>query len=108
MKTLVENFLKNLPQHNEVEMIENLIESNNVRIERIVSNAQLSPDGFWYDQNENEWVILLAGSACIRFDDNSEIILNPFDYLLIPTHRKHRVEWTSKDEVTVWLAVFYN
>lgn len=80
-----------------------------VRIERIVSTGHPSPEGFWYDQDEHEWVVVLMGRAKLIFEGNSEPVeMGPGDYMNIPAHRKHRVEWTSPDEPTVWLAVFYS
>ncbi|MCO5251516.1 MAG: cupin domain-containing protein [Candidatus Kapabacteria bacterium] len=101
----IENIFSNLPQSTD-EIIEILVRSPNVRIERIISSCNNSPDGFWYDQDENEWVILLQGSAKIEFEDEM-IDLKTGDYLLIPSHKKHRVAETSPTEKTIWLAVFY-
>ena len=97
-----------LPSDLPQELIETLAENNHVRIERIVSTGHASPDGFWYDQEEHEWVVVLKGEAKILFQGNDEPIhVKPGDYINIKAHRKHRVEWTSPDEPTVWLAVFY-
>jgi len=77
-------------------------------IERIVSYGHRSPDGFWYDQEESEWVIVLKGSAILRFEDESEgITMNPGDFIDIKKHQRHRVEWTDPDQETIWLAVHY-
>ena len=76
------------------------------RVERIVSAGHASPEGFWYDQEQSEWVLLLAGSAVLAFEDGS-IEMNPGDYVLIPAHRRHRVESTSPKEKTIWLALFF-
>jgi len=90
------------------ELIEILQENNTVRIERIVSRGQNSPKEFWYDQDENEWVILLKGSAVLLFKDKNKIVkMKVGDYIKIPAHKKHRVEETSKIEDTIWLCVFY-
>jgi cupin 2 domain-containing protein len=79
-----------------------------VRIERIVSQGQPSPPGFWYDQEEGEWVLLLAGTARVRFADETDArLLSPGDWLEIAPHRRHRVDWTEPAGVTIWLAVFY-
>ena len=83
-----------------------LLTTPNVRIERIVSTGQASPPGFWYDQEESEWVVLLSGGAGLRFDSETQVReLKPGDYLHIPAHTRHRVEWTHASEPTVWLAV---
>ena len=79
-----------------------------LRVERIVSLGQASPPGFWYDQAEGEWVLLLAGAARLRFADEPEArLLGPGDWLDIAPHRRHRVDWTDPASPTVWLAVFY-
>ena len=97
-----------LPSDLPEELIETLAENNHVRIERIVSTGHASPDGCWYDQEEHEWVVVLKGEAKLLFKDGDEPIhMKPGDYVNIGAGRKHRVEWTSPDEPTVWLAVFY-
>ena len=79
-----------------------------VRIERIVSTGQCSPPDFWYDQPEGEWVVVLRGAARLRFADEAEARRRgPGDFVDIAPHRRRRVEWTTPDEATVWLAVFY-
>jgi len=88
------------------EILTELVSYANVRVERIVSFGQGSPKGFWYNQPENEWVLLLEGSAQLRFDD-SLVDLAPGDYLNIPSGVRHRVEKTDENRRTVWLAVFY-
>jgi cupin 2 domain-containing protein len=83
-----------------------LLTTPTVRIERIVSTGQASPPGFWYDQDAAEWVVLLTGGARLRFESETEVReLKPGDYLHIPAHARHRVEWTHPNEPTVWLAV---
>ncbi|MGH6845452.1 MAG: cupin domain-containing protein [Methylocella sp.] len=90
------------------EIVARLLEAGNLRIERIVSLGQASPPGFWYDQPWAEWVVVLAGSAGLGFEGDVEVkVLSPGDYLLIPARVRHRVEWTSKDPATIWLAVHY-
>lgn len=95
-----------LPSRLPNEVISTLIEATNLRIERIVSHGHSSPAGFWYDQEQQEWVMLLTGQAKLRLDDQL-IEMKAGDYLNIPAHMKHRVEWTTPDEPTVWLAVHY-
>ena len=77
-----------------------------MRIERIVSQGHASPPGFWYDQDQHEWVIVLRGRARVRFEDGL-LEMAAGDCINIPAHRKHRVEWTTPEEPTVWLAVHY-
>ena len=104
----MDNLFSNLPADTSLERIEPLLESAPVRIERIVSQGQITAPGEWYDQEENEWVVVLQGKAQLRFEDNEQLLdLKPGDYLNIPAHRRHRVEWTASDQPTVWLAVFY-
>jgi cupin 2 domain-containing protein len=101
-----ENLLARLARTSTEEEIAALLTTENVRIERIVSTGQASPPGFWFDQNETEWVALLSGGARLRFEGESEVReLKPGDYLHIPAHARHRVEWTHPSEPTVWLAV---
>jgi len=77
-------------------------------IQRIISTGQASPAGFWYDQADGEWVLLIQGQARLRFaDEVTDRILAPGDWLDIAPRRQHRVEWTAPDQVTVWLAVHY-
>ena len=100
------NLFSELPGSLPEELIEKLVDTPQVRIERIVSTGHASLPGFWYDQAENEWVVVLRGEAVLAFE-NEEIILKPGDYVLISAHRKHRVVSTAPAETTVWLAVFF-
>ncbi len=82
-----------------------LAELPGARIERIVSTGQASPPGFWYDQDQTEWVVLLAGSAGLMIEgEAAPRVLSPGDYVELPPHVRHRVEWTDADQPTVWLA----
>jgi cupin 2 domain-containing protein len=102
------NLFADLPREIPDELIETLLQAETVRIERIVSLGHVSPPAFWYDQRENEWVVVLRGAARLRFEDEDDVIeLEPGDSVNIPAHKKHRVDWTTPDEPTVWLAVFY-
>ena len=90
------------------ELLTTLAERPGVRIERIVSTGQASPPGFWYDQDWGEWVVLLCGAARLRLAEEAEARrLAPGDWVDIPAHCRHRVEWTDPDRPTVWLAVHY-
>ena len=92
----------------DAEVFDELLSRDGVRIERIVSTGQFSPPGFWYDQPQGEWVIVLAGQARLGFaEPANEVELSAGDYLNIPPHVRHRVEWTDPDQPTVWLAVHY-
>jgi cupin 2 domain-containing protein len=89
------------------ELVVRLAGSKHVRIERIVSTGHPSPEGFWYDQQEAEWVVVLKGQAKLLFQGDAQPIhLKPGDHVTIPAHRRHRIEWTTPEEPTVWLAVF--
>ena len=100
------NMFAELPAPALDEAISILAEWPGARIERIVSTGQASPPGFWYDQDWTEWVVVLAGSAGLRIEgEDAPRILAPGDYLEIPPHVRHRVEWTDPDRPTVWLAV---
>lgn len=91
------------------EVLEQLLHGQECKLERIVSHGHATPEGHWYDQDTNEWVVLLAGAARLRFeDDNQQIELTPGDHVDIPAHSKHRVEWTDPIQVTVWLALHYD
>jgi cupin 2 domain-containing protein len=101
------NLLRDLPDARAGERVECLAGNGAVRIERIVSNGQASPEGFWYDQDEAEFVVVLAGAARLMFADGEVVPLGPGDWVDIAPHRRHRVDWTDPDRPTVWLAVFY-
>ena len=102
------NIFKDIPGKIPEELIETLSETRDVKIERIVSRGHASPSGFWYDQTRNEYVILLRGRAGLLFEGEQRArVMEPGDYVDIPAHVKHRVEWTEPDQETVWLAVHY-
>ena len=102
------NVLHDLPDATAGEITDMLLGAPGLRIERIVSLGQASPEGFWYDQAEAEWVLLLAGAARLRFEGEPEArALGPGDCVHIAAHRRHRVDWTDPKRPTVWLAVFY-
>jgi cupin 2 domain-containing protein len=106
--TPMNNLLSDIPNDLPDEFLETLLDADKVRIERIVSQGHASPDGFWYDQERHEWVVVLTGGARLRFeDDDNPLEMKPGDYVNIPAHKRHRVEWTTPDEPTVWLAVHY-
>lgn len=89
------------------EVTQRIAKGKGIRIERIVSHGQASPDAFWYDQDEAEWITVLTGSARITIAGQADdILLRPGDTLLLPAHCRHRVAWTAPDEPTIWLALF--
>lgn len=103
------NLFDHLPAALSEELCDTLVENASVRIERIVSFQHGSPQDFWYDQEQNEWVVIIQGSASIRIEGKEPPIkMGPGDFINIPAHQRHRVEWTSPDEPTIWLAIFYS
>lgn len=102
------NLFDGIPAPRDEELVERLAVGASTRVERIVSRGQSSPPDFWYDQDEHEWVVLLAGAARLRVEgEAADVTLAPGDYIDIPAHTRHRVEWTDPTRDTVWLAVFY-
>jgi cupin 2 domain-containing protein len=96
-----------IPTHLPEELITTLAAGRGVRIERIVSRAHVSPPGFWYDQDENELVLLVAGEARLEIEGEAERTMRPGQWLELPAHARHRVTFTATDHDTIWLAVFY-
>lgn len=103
MLMVVDNLLRTAAGSNGAEQIQQLLATEGVRIEHIVSHGQASPAGFWYDQSAAEWVALLQGSATLAIEGEPGVELGAGDYLLIPAHLRHRVERVSQD--AIWLAV---
>jgi cupin 2 domain-containing protein len=102
------NLFSDLPNQLPEELVTVLAENKHIRIERIVSTGHVSPEGFWYDQDEHEWVVVLRGAARLRVDgDGDSLEMKPGDFINIPARKRHRVEWTDPDEPTVWLAIHY-
>ena len=102
-----QNLFSNLPPTLPDELFQTLLAAPGVRIERIVSHGHASPDGFWYDQPQHEWVLLLRGAARLRFEGEEPLDLLPGDYVDVPARRRHRVDWTDPAQPTVWLAIHY-
>ena len=94
-----------IPERLPEELCQTLLTKPTVRIERIVSKGHCSAEDFWYDQAEDEWVLVLQGRARLHFADAPPVELAEGDYLLIPAHCKHRVDWTTPAMETVWLAI---
>jgi cupin 2 domain-containing protein len=101
------NLLESLPDPAAGEAVDPIASGRDVRVERIVSRGHRSPDGFWYDQDEAEWVLLLRGSARLALADGRTVDLVPGTWAHLEAHERHRVEWTDPDRDTVWLAVFH-
>jgi cupin 2 domain-containing protein len=103
-----QNLFHPLPDSSPDEVVEQLLSGSEFRLEKIVSTGQSTPPGEWYDQSESEWVALLAGGAKVLFEGNDvPLEMRPGDWINIPAHRRHRVEWTDPEQPTVWLAVHY-
>ena len=106
MKLVATNIFADIPEKLPEELLECLFKQENIIIERITSKGHVTPVSQWYDQSGDEWVILLQGQATLLFEKNQQLVsLNPGDYLLIPAHTRHRVEWTLPDLNTIWLVV---
>lgn len=100
------NLFHALPVAAGEESFEALLTRPGALLERIVSHGQRSPAGFWYDQPRDEWVALLTGAARLSLEgEERPRELVPGDWLFLPAHRRHRVEWTDPDHPTVWLAL---
>ncbi|MCK9473814.1 cupin domain-containing protein [Sulfurimonas sp.] len=102
-----ENIFTNIPKPADKEFFEALLIKDGLKIERIVSYGHETPKHEWYDQKQNEWVILLKGEAIVSFLEEDEVRLGAGDYINIPAHKKHRVSWTKPNEESVWLTVHY-
>jgi cupin 2 domain-containing protein len=103
-----ENLFEGIPARLSEELFTAIHRASGVRIERIVSQGQSSPEGFWCDQDEHEWVVVIEGRAAVQFEGEAEAIeLQRGSYLNIPAHARHRVVWTDPDQKTVWLAIHY-
>ena len=105
--TIMKNLFSNIPDDLPDELFETLVKTDAVDIQRIVSKGHTTPGEDWYDQNTNEFVVLLKGAARLELRDGRLATLGPGDWLRIPAHEQHRVVWTDEDVETVWLAVHY-
>lgn len=107
MQMKPKNLFNEIPVDLPEELCTTLVQADRLRIERIVSRGHASPPGFWYDQDEDEWVLVLSGGAVVEFDGGKTVQLEPGSYLNIPAHAKHRVVSTSRTEATIWLAIHH-
>lgn len=105
---MIDNIFTAIPCQSKTEVFDELLRGQHLRIERIVSQGHASPETGWYDQEDNEWVLVIAGAGTVLFEDGREVTLRKGDYLHIPAHAKHKVSWTAQDEQTIWLAVHYS
>jgi len=102
------NVFSNIPRYIDDEVFDTILASSDCEIKRIISKGNHSPSNYWYDQNKNEWVMVLKGAAVLKFKNSKKIVeMMAGDYVHIPAHCKHRVEWTDPDVETIWLAVYY-
>jgi cupin 2 domain-containing protein len=109
MKVTAGHLLSGLPLSTPAEMFEPLVQATGLRLERIISTGQVTPIGEWLVQDWDEWVVLLAGEAKLLVEgEAAPRELRPDDWINIPAGVRHRVEWTSKNTPTVWLAMHYN
>ncbi len=104
----IKNIFSDIQKQASEEILETIIRTQKFKIERIISRGQATTEGEWYDQDKNEWVLVLKGNAGLLFEgDNETVIMKTGDYINIPAHQKHRVEWTDPEEETIWLAIHY-
>jgi cupin 2 domain-containing protein len=104
----VQNLLTPLGRNVSEEITEQLLQGSEFQLQRIVSTGQATPAEQWYDQETEEWVVLLQGQAEILFAGSPHpVLLQVGDFLNIPAHCRHRVQWTDRDRETVWLVLHY-
>lgn len=104
----IQNLYAPLPDASASEHVATLLQTAQWRLERIVSLGQQTPPGQWYDQATAEWVMLLTGEAQLQIEgETGRRTLRPGDYLLLPAHVRHRVEWTHPTQPSIWLALHY-
>lgn len=103
----LKNIFDNFPKNDDREFIEEILSTKDFKLERIISEGHISPPNYWYDQDKNEFVLLLKGKAELSFDNGEKFELNPGDYMIINAHQKHRVDWTDPNQKTFWLTILY-
>jgi cupin 2 domain-containing protein len=105
------NLGDDIPATLPAELVQTLVTGSDVRVERILSRGHASPPDFWYYQPEHEWVLLMQGAARLQIETAPGVIetcdLQAGNYLLLPAHQRHRVDWTHPTETTIWLAIFF-
>ena len=103
-----QNIFAKIPAGSTGEAFEEIIRGKSFTLERIISKGHATPEGEWYDQDKNEWILLLKGSAGLFIEgEKKAITLKPGDYMYLPAHVRHRVEWTDPDQETIWLALHF-
>jgi len=109
MPLQTQNLFHDIPSSLRNELFQTLAESGTIRIERIVSDGHVTAPGEWFDQEWNEWVLLVSGEATLQFEnDAAPLVMQPGDHVMIPANCRHRVERTDPGQKTIWLAVHYN
>lgn len=103
----IKNLLKQIPANLPGEFFEDILKFQSFRLKRIISKGHATPAGKWYDQKDNEWVLLLQGSAGLRLEGEEIKTMGPGDYILLPAGLKHRVEWTDSTTETIWLTLHF-
>ena len=101
------NLFSDIPEVIEEELFDLIAQKDSVHIERIVSHGHTSPKDGWFEQDKDEWVVLLKGAAKIEFVSEKPIVMVPGDHINIAAHQKHKVVWTAPGVDTVWLAIHY-
>jgi len=102
------NIFAELPTDRSAEHFDALLQLGHGKVERIVSFGQCSPEGFWYEQDHDEWVLLFRGHAKLDIEDYpGPMELRPGDYVNLTARTRHRVAWTTQEEPTIWLAIHY-
>ncbi len=101
------NLFQSIPDNLDDEVFDLLIQNEKVKVERIISKGHRSPKSGWYDQEQDEWVVVLKGEAIIAFIDGAEFNLIAGSHLNIPANTKHKVTWTDPEVETIWLAIHY-
>ena len=106
-KMEISNIFDSIPENLDKDAFKLIIQDGDVKIERIISKGQVSPASGWYDQAQNEWVLVLKGEAILAFSGSEDVKLTPGCHINIPAHTKHKVKWTDPETETIWLAVHY-
>ncbi|RLA76274.1 MAG: cupin [Epsilonproteobacteria bacterium] len=101
------NIFENIPTKLKEEIFEDIISKKEIKIQRIISKGHTTQKGEWYDQDRDEWVILLKGEAILEFEGSNDVKLQEGDYINIQANIRHRVSWTKLHVETIWLAIYY-
>ncbi len=105
---MIKNLFQSIPTDLSEEVFETLALGSQVKIERIISKGHSTPENDWYDQEQDEWVMVLQGHGILEFETGIDQEMKAGDAMNIPAHTRHRVKWSDPNQETIWLAVFYN